>query len=224
MAKSEIKGVTMTLPTGRVSYPHIFKPRANDLKGGKLEYRLNVVWGPGADLGAVDDAIFKAAAEMFGSDSNAWPKSFANPFRNNEEKWKKDEKTGQPIPDPSLPAGGFHLSPWTSHDPSKPGPKVYDENLNQILDETGLYGGCHANVAVTFKAYKHVSGTCGVTCYLVAVQKVKDDTPFGVDRKPENFFKPVEQPAAAVAGGAKTAGALFGRGRTAAPAAADPMA
>lgn len=53
-------------------------------------------------------------------------------------------------------------------------PKVFDRNVNPIQQDREFADGCRCNVILTFKAYE-VEGNAGVTCYLDAVQVVKDD-------------------------------------------------
>lgn len=70
-------------------------------------------------------------------------------------------------------------------------PGVVNQQVQHILDPAEIYPGCWCHATVD--AYSWNKEGAGVRFGLLNVQKVKDDTPFGNRRKPEDDFTAVAQ-------------------------------
>lgn len=169
MAKSKIKnneGVKFTMPTFRLSFPHVFKPTQFTKNGkpqGEPFYDISMLYKKSnvEVVNAVKKAIHQAKVKAFGKDKAKWPK-IKNPWTDGDEMTDLKGYEG-------------HL---VLRAKSKNKPQVVNREKEKLEDEGQLYGGCYAQAAVTIKVTE-MGGNYFLTIYLQAVRKVKDGTPFG---------------------------------------------
>lgn len=168
-------------PKFRVSYPNVFRSRANKKQDGTtvMEYDLLALFPKGTDFTEMNKAISAAAVEKWGADKTKWPKNLRNPIRKNEEK----EKDGK-LPDGVEPGGHF------MNFKSKQRPGLVDGNRQPIIDETSFYAGCWARAQVHAYAYEQL-GNKGVSFGLDNVQKMADGDPLSGRQRAEDAFEPV---------------------------------
>lgn len=173
-----------TTPKFRVSYPNVFKPRRNELNG-KDEYSVVALFKKGEDLSKLKKLVQEAAEKEFGKDPKKWPKNMRSPFRDQAERSKVNEETGQEYLPDGYEAGAIFINLKSAH---KPG--VVDGQVQPILDEAEFYPGCYAIASVNAYAYNQ-KGNAGVSLGLQNIQKVAEGEPFGGRSKAEDDFAAV---------------------------------
>jgi len=174
---------TVNTPLFRVSYPNVFEAKINDLSK-QMEYSLEAIFAPDADLSQLRAAAQKALVAKFGADKATWPKNIRSPFKSQSTK-AKNINGKQVIPEPYTEEGVFlNLR-------NKQRPSVVDGNLQSIIDPNDFYAGCYAIASVSVYAYDK-GGNCGVNFSLSNIQKVKDGDPLGGRTRPEDDFVAVE--------------------------------
>jgi hypothetical protein len=197
-------------PNFRASYVKLLKAEKNNLNG-KMEYSVVALFPKEADLAQLKKAALDACVKKWGADKNKWPQKnpvtgqggVRSPFRDQAERGKVSEETGQLVLPPGYVAGAIFINLKSEQ---KPG--VVDENVQDIIDPSKLYSGCWLRATVNAYAYEN-KGNAGVAFGLNNVQKMRDDEPIGGNRtKATDDFAPIAGagPAAAVGG----AGDLFG--------------
>lgn len=140
----------MITPIARVSYPHLVEPSVG-LDGQTRRYQLDLIFEEGADLAELQKAIKEIALQAFG---NVSPATLLLPLKNGDD--KKD----------ALYKGRKYITPK-----SKDIVKCYDA-ARRTIDATEIYGGCYARAQISLGTFN--LGNRGVTCYLNAVQFVRD--------------------------------------------------
>ncbi len=165
-------------PEFRVSYPHLFKAKLNDLNG-KEEYSVVALFKKGEDLSLLKKAAQEAIMKKWGSDKTKWPANLKSPFRDQKER----EKDG------ALP-GGHEAGAIFMNFKSKEKPQVVDANVQPILDESEFYAGCYARASVNAYAYDQ-KGNRGVAFGLGNIQFVKDGDPLGGRTRASDDFESV---------------------------------
>lgn len=104
----------------------------------------------------------------------------------------------------------------------KKAPGLVDQQVQPIIDERQLYAGCYVRCSITAFAYD-TNGNKGVAFGLNNLQKMRDGTPLGGQKRPQDEFTAVDPgPVPEGAGDGRGAEALFGGGQ--APAGAAPKA
>lgn len=163
MAAKNVYGDKINTPVGRVSYPHVFKKVAQMDPSKPPRFECSLLIPKSADISALKAALENVAKEAFGAKFKGLDKLKNNPIRDGDE-MDKDQTRGHWV-----------IKANTSNRPAVVGPDKLpiDEDA-----ENGLYGGCWGRLNVTPASYD-VSGSWGVTMYLNACQKCKDDTRFG---------------------------------------------
>jgi hypothetical protein len=174
----------LVTPTARLSYPNLFKPRANkDKPGSEPKFSACLIFDKAAqatpEFKAMMAAVQAAAFEKFGA--NAKNLNLRNPFRKAEEKMDADGK----FPD-GMEAGFVFINCSSAMAPG-----VVDAKVQPILDQREIYAGCYVKAAVNAYGYDN-SGNKGVSFGLNHVQKVKDGKPLGNTSRPQDAFKPVD--------------------------------
>ena len=170
-------GVKVVTGTVRFSYLTVFKPKAF-ADGGQEKYSV-VLLVPKDDKKtlqkikkAIDDAMQEGIKDLW---KGKKPANLWNPLRDGDEE-KADEHPEY--------EGMYFLTAKSSTKPI-----LLDEYKDEILDETELYSGCWGRANITFYPYDNT--TKGVAVALNALQKKRDDTPFGnamtVDSARESF-------------------------------------
>lgn len=169
---------------GRLSFVHVFKPHSAT-PGGEEKYSTTILI-PKTDV-ATKQAIDKAMAEaekagMTGKWNNAKPPVVPNPLRDGDEK-----KTNG---DPFGPECKGHWVLTASAKADYP-PEVVDRTLQPIINQSELYSGCWANVAINFFPYAF-AGKKGIGAGLGNIQKVRDDQSLAGTRSASQDFEPIE--------------------------------
>lgn len=155
----------------RVSFPVVFTPKPTK-KGGDPKYSISMLFPPGTDLSALKKEAENAVKEKWG------------------------EKPPSKLKSPFLDAGEYEYEGyeegWTlirATSIQKPG--IIDATKKQIDNPADLYPGCWARAEVRAFTYD-VDGNRGVSFGVSNIQKVKDDTNIGGNRRPEDVFEALE--------------------------------
>jgi hypothetical protein len=172
-------------PEFRVSYPNVFKPKKNELNG-KDEYSLVALFPKNTDLSKLKAAAQAAIEEKWGKDKTKWPQNLRTPFRDQGEKGKIDEKSGQKILPAGHEEGAIYLNLKSAQ---KPG--VVDMSVQDIINENDFYPGCWARATVNAYAYDQ-KGNRGVSFGLQNIQKTKEGEPLSGRMKAQAEFQPIE--------------------------------
>lgn len=160
----------------RLSYVHVFEPYSSDPEEEKKYSAMLLI--PKTDTATIDaiNAAFAAAAEIgkakhFGGKV---PKNLNTTLRDGDEEYDIEER-------PEF-AGMMFMN--TS---SKRKPGVVDKAAQPIMDDTEVYSGCWARVALN--AFAFSGKKTGVSMGLNHVMKWKDDEPLGgVPESAEDAF------------------------------------
>jgi len=176
------------LPEFRVSYPHMFEPKLNELSG-KMEYSLVALFPLGADLSKAKLACKQIMIDKFGPDPKKWPDNLKSPFRDQNDKRKKDKDGNYYLPEP-LVAGALFCNLRTINRPG-----LVDKAVKPIIDPMEFYAGCWA-IATVCPYYFDKMGNTGIALGLRNVQKTRDDGPLSSRMKAEDEFQPIEGAAA----------------------------
>lgn len=170
--KAKTSGVT---PVGRVSYPSLFKARAND--EGKLKFEVTLVF----DKAAQETQEFKAmVAAAKAAVQSKWgdkkPANLRSPFRKAEEKEDRD----------MYPEGSVFVA-FRSDQP----PGIVDGQNQPVLDQYKVYGGCYGRVSYNAFTYE-AKGNKGVSLGLNHFQFVRDGKAVSGRGRPEDAFTPID--------------------------------
>lgn len=169
-------------PKFRAAFPNLFKARENKLSG-KMEYSVVALFKKGEDLDELKKVATQALVEEFGPNKQKWPRKLKSPFKDQGDRVQIDDNGKETLPQ-GYERGAVYLDLKSQQ---KPG--VVDQDVEPIIDQSEVYGGCYMVASVNAKAYNH-GGNCGVSLYLNNVMKVGDGEPFGNRAKPEDDFKP----------------------------------
>ena len=174
--KIEITDKKLTTGKFRLSYPHLFQPKA--FKGQEPKYSLSMLFNKDDDLSQLEVAAHNAAQEKWGADKAQWP-----------SKKVKSKKTGKiiskclvkmPFKDgetehPDKPE--YENVTFLNASSKKP-PMVINQGKEPIADATGLKAGDYARASLIAFAYEG-EGSFGVSFALIGVQKVKTGESLG---------------------------------------------
>lgn len=161
----------ITIGPVRMSYAHVFEPRENELSN-KNEYSCVCLipkepndknTNPKAGMKAFSDLVKLVAAEA------KLKGDWKNPIRDGDTDLNKNGEPKHP--------GYWFITAKTGEDYP---PMVVNATRAPIGKESGWVSGDWAKVRVNVKAYE-AAGNKGVTCYLVGVQWLHKDEPFGGD-------------------------------------------
>ncbi len=159
-------------PVFRVSFPNVFKPRAN-FEGQKPAYSVQMLFEKDADLKVLRQAVVDAATAKWG-DKSKWPKFKYPVFKDGNEKNLDNYKDKIVVEARTI---------------QKPG--LIDQKRQDIIDASEFYAGCYARATVTCYAYSHM-GNNGVSFGLQNIQKVKDGEAFSGKRNAKDEFETIE--------------------------------
>ena len=165
----------------RLSYVHVWEPFSQSGKPEDAKYSCQLLI-PKSDK--VTLARFDAAAEAakvngahkFGGKV---PKNLPTTMHDCDEEDDLDEKPEN--------AGCYRVTVTTNTAPG-----IVDKAVQPILDQTQVYSGCWAKVALNASAY-NTNGNKGITFYLRHIQKFSDDENLAGRSKPEDVFSPIEE-------------------------------
>lgn len=204
-------------PEFRASYPHLFEPKANDLKRDPktnepvMEYSVTALFPLNADLSALVKILNNAAVKRWGNDPNKWPAKIIHAAKKKWECTPEDEASDLYLPirhqsgqkkDGVLKAGYTEGAKFcafrTRATPSQPPPGVFDQRNQRIpvADQTKVYAGCWMRAFVTAGSFPGPNAKPGikpgVTLYLNAAQLIRDGEPLANRIDVERAFAPVE--------------------------------
>lgn len=183
MANVKLDGSRVTVQ-GRLRYPNVFKPRSVT-PGGEEKYNTTILI-PKTDTNAkqaIDKALKEAEnAGMSGKWNGAKPPVVPNPV------WDGDgvKANGDPFDD--VCKGHWVI---TANAKADYPPKVVDRTLQPVMNQSEIYSGVWANVAINFFPYAF-AGKKGIGAGLGNIQKVKDDQALAGERSITQDFEPIE--------------------------------
>jgi len=184
MIRMENLNGTRVTVRGRLSYVHVFKPHAS-VPGAEEKYSTTILV-PKTDVDTkqkIDSAI-KAATELGVSEKwgGKMPNTVFTPI------WDGDGVNNSG--DPFGPECKGHWVFTASAKVDYP-PQVVDRRVQPITDQSEIYSGCYANVAVNFFPYLF-QGKKGIGAGLGNVQKIKDGESLAGGRTAEQDFDVVD--------------------------------
>lgn len=176
--------VKVLVGPGRMSFPQLFKPGAEEF-GGK--YGTQLLLPPAYDLSAIKAALREAAVEKWGADQSKWPKLKTTPATVIRPASEKSHLQGY--------EDGWHFVGLNSS--QRPG--VVDENLESVVDPAEVYGGRWAYASCNAFAWQNKFGA-GVSLGLNNVKLADHDDSFSGRPNAKNDFEEwgAELPTAAV--------------------------
>lgn len=176
MIKASRKGTKVVTGEVRLSYAHIWEPSA--IEGNEPKYSVSVIVSKNdkETLRAIKEAVEEAKEAGKGKWNGKIPPVLKTPLRDGDVERPDDEAY----------AGCYFFNASSKN---KPG--VVDENVQPILDQSEVYSGCYARVAVNFYAY-NANGNKGVAAGLGNIQKIKDGDSLGGVTRAEDDFEAVE--------------------------------
>jgi len=166
-------------PMGRISYPHLFKAKRNELSN-KDEYTVDILFAKNEDpkkdpINAIRNTVEEAIKEKW---PNKRPNGLVLPIKDGDG---TKPKAGTPYDE------AYHGC-WFITLKNTRKPQVVDANKQEILDEGEVYGGCYGRASYTAYAYDN-KGNKGASLSLVHFQKIKDGESFsGTHTTAENDF------------------------------------
>lgn len=179
--KAEKRKTSCVTPTGRVSYPSVFKTK-EQMTPGTFKYELTLLFPKKTtNLSELRQVLDNACIDRWGPDKKKWPQ-FAHPaIKDGDE--KEDQEAYH---------GHWYITPKANPDRR---PQVLDQKKNPISEtDNTFYGGCYAKALVNAYAYPKpgVKMAPGVTFGLNAVQKVADGERFGGSVDVDSAFDEIE--------------------------------
>ena len=184
MIRMENLDGTRVTVRGRLSYVHVFKPHA--ATPGAEEKFSTTILVPKTDVETKQkiDAAIKAATELGVSEkwNGVKPPTVPNPIWDGDGVKQNGEQFG--------PECKGHWVFTASAKADYP-PQVVDRRVQPILDQSEIYSGCYANVAVNFFPYLF-AGKKGIGAGLGNIQKIKDGESLAGTRTAEQDFAVVD--------------------------------
>ena len=184
MIRMENLNGTRVTVRGRLSYVHVFKPHA--ATPGAEEKFSTTILVPKTDVETKQkiDAAIKAATELGVSEkwNGVKPPTVPNPIWDGDGVKQNGEQFG--------PECKGHWVFTASAKADYP-PQVVDRRVQPILDQSEIYSGCYANVAVNFFPYLF-AGKKGIGAGLGNIQKIKDGESLAGGRTAEQDFDVVD--------------------------------
>ena len=157
--KEKLKGIQITTPTFRLSFPRLDKPEAYKGKGTEF-FSCTMLFDKEDNLDKLKKAVTGAIVEKFGKDKKKWPK-IKRPWRDGDTKTDLDGYEGM-----------TYINTKNARKPL-----FIDRDKTKLSDASKLYAGCYAQAVLIVKAVESGSDWY-VTCYLQAVRFVKDGESF----------------------------------------------
>ena len=184
MIRMENLNGTRVTVRGRLSYVHVFKPHA--ATPGAEEKFSTTILVPKTDVETKQkiDVAIKAATELGVSEkwNGVKPPTVPNPIWDGDGVKQNGEQFG--------PECKGHWVFTASAKADYP-PQVVDRRVQPILDQSEIYSGCYANVAVNFFPYLF-AGKKGIGAGLGNIQKIKDGESLAGTRTAEQDFAVVD--------------------------------
>ena len=174
---------TKTVVQGRLSYVHVFKPYAG-IAGQEEKYSTTILI-PKKDTNtkaSIDAAIAEAERKGIAAKwDGVKPPVVPNPL------WD-----GDGVKSDGSEFGVECKGHWvlTASAKSDYPPQVVNQRVEPIMNQSEMYSGVWANVAINFFPYKY-AGKKGIGAGLGNIQKVKDGESLAGTRTAQQDFKPV---------------------------------
>jgi|KBSSwiStaDraftv2_1062776.scaffolds.fasta_scaffold470548_4 hypothetical protein len=173
---SEAKPTTIKTPEFRASYPHVFKPKLNELsEKEKYEYLLDGLFDKKTtSMKPFNRAIKAAIIEKWGSEEDA-PGNLLLPIKDGDE-LENDQYAGHYV---------INFKASDKFPPLVVGTKRdEDGNFVVLTSDKQFYGGCYARAVVNAYAWELLNKKgkvvkAGVSFGLGNVQKLRDGERFG---------------------------------------------
>jgi hypothetical protein len=179
----------VTTPKGRVSFPHLYTPRASE-PGKPEKYSVVLLIPKTENIGKIVE-IRNAAVSGTWPDAAKRPKNLHNPIKDGDT----DVMADGSLRKDKYPEVAGHWIISASRTAKSGRPKVVDPNMQEILDEGDLYAGCYARMSIHAFAYQpsktNPQSKYGVSFGLNNVQKLEEGESFSGQSKPEDDFEPV---------------------------------
>ena len=162
---------TAVVQNVRLSYVNVFKPYSNSPEQAP-KYSSTILL-PKSDLASKQslDAAIQAAAQKGLNEkwNGVMPPVVANPIHD-----------GDGVKQDGTPFGDECKGCWvfTASSNADRQPQIVDRNVQPILDQSQIYSGVYANVAINVFPYIH-TGKKGVGFGLTHIQKVRDGEVLG---------------------------------------------
>ena len=162
---------TAVVQNVRLSYVNVFKPYSNSPEQAP-KYSTTILL-PKSDLVSKQnlDAAIQAAAQKGLNEkwNGVMPPVVANPIHD-----------GDGVKQDGTPFGDECKGCWvfTASSNADRQPQIVDQNVQPILDQSQIYSGVYANVAINVCPYMH-TGKKGVGFGLTHIQKVRDGEVLG---------------------------------------------
>lgn len=176
MIKASRKGTKVITGEVRLSYAHIWEPSA--IEGNEPKFSVSVIVSKNdkETLKAIKEAVEEAKETGKGKWNGKIPAVLKTPLRDGDVERPDDEAY----------AGCYFFNASSKN---KPG--IVDENVQPILDQSEVYSGCYARVAVNFYAY-NANGNKGIAVGLGNIQKLRDGDSLGGATRAEDDFEAVD--------------------------------
>jgi hypothetical protein len=161
----------------RMAWPALFEPEEDDY--GNERFKVACLFPPDANLKPLEDAIYDAWEEEYGTNKADWPagKNDVWPGEKIADAGKKDYEGFKP---------GWKVVNITSKDP----PGIIDADKNDVLSKREVYGGRWARAQVNVATYDNKSRGVGV--YMNHIQLLDHDEPFSGKGRAEDAFDKYE--------------------------------
>lgn len=146
-------------PPGEAAHVFVFRPQEAMEKGKEPQYSMTVLWDEDDKrLKKLETAIEEVAVAKWGAKAKQMLEKgqLKNPLRDGDET-NQDWKAGKKF--------------LTARSTDRPG--IVDEDLEDIIDQSQVYGGCEARMDVWLYAFDK-AGNRGVAAILNNVQKTGD--------------------------------------------------
>lgn len=167
----------MVIGPFRMAWPALFEPEQDDY--GNERFKVTCLFPPGYNIKPLEDAIWDAWEEAYGTDKSKWP-SGKNDVWPGEKLQDAGKKDYQGFKD------GWKYTTITSKDP----PGIVDSNREEVLSKREVYGGRWARAQVNIAAYDNKSR--GVGIYMNHIQLLEHDEAFSGKGNPQDAFDKYE--------------------------------
>ncbi len=154
----------ITIKNVRLSYPHLFTPKAND-EGGKPKYSADLILDKkqhAETIKKIEKIIERVSFDFFKK-----PTKLKNCALHDGN--EREDKEGY----------GDEIMFVVSKNDNPPEIVDRDPSVRLTAADRRPYGGCYVNAVIRFFAYDHKTGGKGVSSSLEAVQFYKDGESFG---------------------------------------------
>lgn len=179
MTRLKEDGKTVIVERVRISYPHLFTPRAGP-NGGEPKFSASFILEEGHDLQPLQQAIIKAGKEEFGGR-----------FKEMLQKGQLKMPIRSDWESKGYPENSRFFSARSKHKPGVVDRYAdADGNPVEITDPSKIYPGCVVNVSV--RAYGYQNVTKGVGFALNNIQFVGDGERLDGRMRAADEFEPLE--------------------------------